>query len=134
MPDAVLAPPASAAMTQINARIAADLKARGDAALQDAGFSPTQAIRALWDFAAEHADDPSAIIRALFPEQVCEEERRASEEKDRRVAAITQGPSLVQDAYRGCGLAWPPEGPEPSYAELKELASAERHGAALGWS
>ncbi len=45
---------------QINARISRPLKERGDAALERAGYSPSQAIRKLWDFAANNAHNPRA--------------------------------------------------------------------------
>lgn len=121
------------AAAQINARIAPELKARGDAALLNAGFSPTQAIRALWDFAAEHFDDPGAISRALLPERASDEDRRAAEEKAQRAEAIAYGPSLVRDVYLKFDLAWP-RASELSYDDLKELAYAERYGDELGWS
>lgn len=121
------------AAAQINARIAPELKARGDAALLNAGFSPTQAIRALWDFAAEHFDDPDVIARALLPEQTSDEDARAAEEKAQRAEAIAYGPSLVRDAYLKFGLVWPLAS-ELSYDDLKELAYAERYGDELGWS
>ena len=46
---------------QINARINRTLKERGDAALEHAGYTPSQAIRNLWDFAARNAHNPRAI-------------------------------------------------------------------------
>ena len=52
-------------MVQMNTRIDADLKQRGDEALKRAGFTPSQAIRALWEYAADHALEPKAIRSAL---------------------------------------------------------------------
>lgn len=124
------------AAAQINARISPDLKAQGDTALLKAGFSPTSAIRALWDFAACHADDPEAIVRALLPERVKHEEDAASEERNRRAEAIGRGSMLVQDAYLAAGVSWPNGalGQELTCDELKELAYAERYGETMGWS
>ena len=53
----------SATMVQMNTRIDADLKQRGDEALKRAGFTPSQAIRALWEYAANHTLEPQAIRR-----------------------------------------------------------------------
>lgn len=124
------------ASTQINARISPDLKARGDAALLEAGFSPTSAIRALWDFAAQHVGDPGAIVQALRPERVKHEEDAAAEERGRRAEAIARGSTLVRDAYLAAGFSWPSSAPEQelAYDELKELAYAERYGEMMGWS
>lgn len=126
-------PTAPAATAQINARISPDLKARGDAALLDAGFSPTQAIRALWDFAAGHADNPHAIARVLLPEQASAEDEEALAQRTLRAKAIARGSSLVREGYMGAGLEWPPEACELGYDDLKELAYAERYGEEMGW-
>lgn len=56
-------------MAQMNTRIDRRLKERGDAALARAGFTPSQAVRALWEFAAEHEYEPEAIEQALSPNQ-----------------------------------------------------------------
>lgn len=130
IPHAAPAP----ASAQINVRISPDLKARGDSVLLEAGFSPTQAVRALWDFAAQHAEDPEAIARALLPECVKHKEDEALEERKRRAVAIARGPALVRDACLNAGISWHPGAPELDYDELKELAYAERYGEELGWS
>lgn len=44
----------------VNTRIRADLKQRGDAVLAEAGFSPSEAVRALWKFAVAHEREPKA--------------------------------------------------------------------------
>ena len=41
----------STEMAQMNTRISRSLKERGDAALEKAGMTPSQAVRKLWDFA-----------------------------------------------------------------------------------
>ena len=50
------------------------LKKRGDAALAKAGFTPSQAVREVWSFAAQHADDPEAIRRYFRPDAVREKD------------------------------------------------------------
>lgn len=54
-------------LTQMNTRIDRTLKERGDAALARAGFTPSQAVRALWKFAAEH--EPKEIEVLLRGEE-----------------------------------------------------------------
>ena len=54
-------------LTQMNTRIDRKLKERGDAALARAGFTPSQAVRALWKFAAEH--EPKEIEALLRGEE-----------------------------------------------------------------
>lgn len=55
----------AAATSQVNARIDSALKASGDAGLAAAGYTTTQAIRALWAFAARWAGVPEVISRVL---------------------------------------------------------------------
>lgn len=65
--------------TQMNLRIDAQTKERGDAALAQAGYSPTQAVRAIWTFAAAHVHDPQAVKNLLLqaePESDYERETR----------------------------------------------------------
>lgn len=58
-------------MAQMNTRIDRRLKERGDAALARAGFTPSQAVRALWEFAAEH--EPEEIEMLLHGNAAREE-------------------------------------------------------------
>ena len=52
---------ATASMTQINARIDPGLKAGGDAGLEAAGYTTTQAIRALWKPASRLRGKPERL-------------------------------------------------------------------------
>ena len=53
------------AMVQMNTRIGADEKAAGDKALREAGFTPSAAIRALWNKAACGGEDLQKIVDLL---------------------------------------------------------------------
>lgn len=63
-------------MVQMNTRIDQDLKRRGDAALAQAGFSPSEAVRALWEFAAAHEHEPKTVARVLSIEDLYERKER----------------------------------------------------------
>lgn len=56
------------AQSQVNARIDADLKATGDAALAAAGLTPTQAVRMLWSLAVRYQGEPEKLRAALDPD------------------------------------------------------------------
>lgn len=120
--------------SQINVRIDADLKRRGDASLAQSGLTPTGAVRALWELAASCADTPEAIEDALFPRRKRRERDEAAARRARRAEAIAAGSHAVEDAYRAAGLAWPPQSAALPDADLKELAYEERFGEAMGWS
>lgn len=94
----------SPASAQINARIDPDLKERGDRGLDRAGISPTQAVRALWELAARHSDDPEALLDALHPDRADQAARNARREQEKRAQAIEEGPGIVREAYRASGL------------------------------
>lgn len=49
------------AMGQMNVRIDEDLRVRGNLALQAAGYTPSQAVRELWEFAARNRFEPEAV-------------------------------------------------------------------------
>lgn len=51
------------ATVQMNTRISADLKARGDAVLAHAGVSASQAVRQLWEFMATYGELPALELR-----------------------------------------------------------------------
>ena len=135
--------PASAVMersanAQINARIPAELKSRGDAGLARAGLTPTQAVRALWDLAASNVDKPEAVERSLFPDQVASADARARSARERRANAIAQGPSIVREAYEANGFSWmgAVDGPaaDKTFDELLDQAYEECYGQMMGWS
>ncbi len=56
----------SSAMAQINVRIDRDLKQRGDMALAEAGISPSEAIRALWNKVAQRGSAVAEVKQLLF--------------------------------------------------------------------
>lgn len=114
---------------QVNARMDSDLKRAGDAALAKAGWTPTQAVRALWSFAAKHADDPEKIASAFTSDGVAEsvDVERAERIKQRRKLAA-RGPKLMEEAYRSVGMPWPPDSSPLSHEELKEAAFIDRFG------
>lgn len=52
---------AAMSTTQMNLRIDARVKERGDAALARVGYSPSQVVRTVWEFAAAHIHDSRAV-------------------------------------------------------------------------
>ncbi len=55
----------SAAMAQVNIRMNADLKARGDEVLTRADVSPSQLIRAVWAKVAQGRESLDQLVRVL---------------------------------------------------------------------
>lgn len=110
---------------QINARISRPLKERGDAALERAGYSPSQAIRKLWDFAANNAHNPRAI-QSMFGVEEESTQRDAEEERARRREAMRKDMNIVADAYERCGITPSDWTTNASYEEMRDYALLER--------
>lgn len=112
------------AAVQMNLRIDSRVKEQGDAALGEAGYSPTQAVRALWTFAATHAHEPQ-VVRDLLRQ--VEGERDL--EREERIAAKRAALARVDDLRKQLeGVVGPlyTQGVEPlSYKELRDEALAE---------
>ena len=123
--------PTATATAQVNARLDVSLKAAGDAGLAAAGITPSQAVRALWQLAAEAAG-PDELLAALYPKRVAAARDRAAEERRRKVELVGQGPSLAKDVFIELGLAWPPA-VTPSASDLKDYAYEEKFGELMGW-
>ena len=94
----------TATTTQINVRIDRALKSSGDAALFDAGITPSEAIRAVWELGVRLKDSPQALRAALCPrsaEAVGEEVRRRA-----AVAASARaGQEIVPPARCAAGIS-----------------------------
>lgn len=110
---------------QINARISRPLKERGDAALERAGYSPSQAIRKLWDFAANNAHNPRAI-QSMFGAEEESALRDAEEERARRREVVMKSANIVADAYERLGITPSDWTTNASYEEMREYALLER--------
>lgn len=114
------------ATVQMNLRIDADLKRRGDEALAKAGYTPSRAVRALWRLAVDADDRPAAIAAALEPRGATGEVAVAEERRGRH-AAIERGWHLCDAFLREHGID--PGGScddLPSDAELRAETFEER--------
>ena len=118
---------ATAEAVQFNTRIDRELKAQGDSSLARAGFTPTEAVRALYRIAVRFQSDPQSLARYLAMEQP-ENAARDDEEIARRRAAHQEIHELYEKALEQLGI--PADAPSPtaqlSYDELREMALLER--------
>lgn len=123
--------PTSAALatSQINARIDADLKKRGDAALAKASLTPTQAVRALWQLASNYASRPNELRELLLPDEAAQKAAKEAERRGRMVALAQEGANLWDEYFPYSDASLATDAPL-SYAELKEATYAERYGSA----
>lgn len=113
--------------TQMNTRIDAGLKQRGDRALAQAGYSPSQAVRKLWEFADNHRNDPQAI-RGLFSSSGSSISDQETERRKALYEQALKGPSILRAAYKKAGISLK-DSPLSnfSYAELRERALMDKY-------
>ncbi len=114
----------TATTTQINVRIDRSLKDAGDAALLDAGVTPSEAIRALWELAVRCKEAPGALRDLLFP-KTAEEEDEAARRRAEAVACARAGRSIVADARRAAGI------PTEAVLAVASIGDDELYGEAL---
>ena len=112
-------------LAQINARIDADLKVSGDAALAEAGLTPTKAIRAMWGRFASLADQPEKIKELVSGPQA-ESSSAARVERDRKLALAREGSQIVERSLASRGISVSEGFDEPPYDELRERALLDR--------
>ena len=101
---------------QVNARIDAELKDAGDAALAAAGLTPTQAVRMLWSLAARYRDEPERLREALDPDSAAPSADEMAERR-RKIEAVRKGASLMEKFFEEFAIA--PQ-PEPDRQSLSE--------------
>lgn len=88
---------------QMNTRLDSLLKKQGDAALAAAGYSPSQAVRSLWSFAARHAAQPERIANAIDSLDKGEENRQ-NDEREKKLIAAHAGWKLLDDTLEQLGM------------------------------
>ena len=91
------------ATVQMNTRLERRLKQEGDYALSLAGYSPSEAVRALWRLAASLHDDPSALRSALEGSGVAQGDR--AEAEDPRLVALRDIRELERSTKARLGIA-----------------------------
>ena len=112
------------AIAQVNARIDANLKTAGDAALAKAGLTPTKAIRALWQRFAELTDQPEKIRELVESSDMLAPAGRA--EQERKLSLAQEGSMIVSRSLAERGVVVPEGFEELSYEELREQVLLER--------
>ena len=111
------------ATAQINARIDRAVKLAGDRGLSEAGFTPTRAIRILWEFAGRNLHDRKAIREVL--EAMERPAAARGDEAGERARRAEQAPGIVDAALAEMGVRRP-GGPGLSDDELLEAAYLEK--------
>lgn len=88
---------ATSTMVQMNTRIDRTLKQEGDRALKAAGYTPSEAVRALWDLAAR-TDGRSEALQAML--EVAPKEEKLTPQLE----ALRHGREAIGSAMAELGL------------------------------
>lgn len=107
--------------TQMNIRIGRALKERGDRALSRAGYTPSQAVRALYEFAVRHETEPEAVAAVLADGRSDKTGQRAAAREARR-AALRDIDRLVDEQRALLGERFAPGSDDRPFNELREEA------------
>ena len=125
------------AAVQMNTRLDSDLKTRGDASFADAGYSPSEAVRLFWGFAARNRHNRRAMTDMI-------ERLKDPREADKGLSTpnedswVMRGPALIQQYLRDYGAssadapAWTPEEMDEVLADILEEDEARIRAEAIG--
>ena len=105
-----------ARQTQMNTRIDAALKEAGDAVLARLGYSPSAAVRGLWQFVVDHQDDATSVREVIEPGAA----GALSDEAARKASAITSLRSLYAHTAQELGISGNDGADIPSWDDLRE--------------
>ena len=103
---------------QMNIRMDSALKASGNAVIAELGYTPSQVVRALWEFATIQGTLPPALTHLLRDE----DDGAAGRDTPGRAS---EGAALVSSFSQQVGIEEPMSGPI-DYDELRELAASEQ--------
>ncbi len=100
------------ASIQMNVRIDKDKKAEGDRAFSSIDFTPTEVVRAMWDFAARNRNDRVALLKMMQALQDPHDVARAESEVATRDAEfeswLSRGPGIVRTYAHDAGISTEP--------------------------
>ena len=107
--------------TQMNIRIGKTLKERGDRVLFRAGYTPSQAVRALYEFAIQHEAEPETIAAMLTDGRDDGSDRQAAHQ-EARLEALRGIDRLVDEQRALLGISFALGSDDRSFDELREVA------------
>ena len=107
--------------TQMNIRIGKTLKERGDRVLSRAGYTPSQAVRALYEFAIQHEAEPEAVAAMLGDGQDDSSDWQAARQ-EARLEALRDIDRLVDEQRALLGVSFASGSDNRPFDELREVA------------
>ena len=90
--------------SQVNARIDSTLKESGDRALASIGYTPTRAVRVLWDFCSKTAHDKKRLKSTFDLLEGANSETEQDDEVQMRIELVKEGPRIFERALEEMGV------------------------------
>lgn len=119
--------PVTVDTTQMNVRIGSSLKREGDAVLAEAGYTPSQAVRAVWELAVRLRNQPGRLREILEDAASDTPHEDAQDVPDASPALIAyrKGQSEVLAMIERMHLSTEPHPNQPTDEELREMRARE---------
>lgn len=110
-------------MSQMNVRINEKLRLEGNLALEEIGWSPSRAVRAVWGYAARNRRNPRKLKEL---QRFLDDAPASGRSQSQPSEAVLRGPQLFEEFCQRLGLD--PSRPREAtpYEELREEALLER--------
>ena len=105
--------------TQMNVRLDSAVKRAGDAVFADHGYTPSQVVRAVWDYAVVYGSLPLELSRMLEAPAP-----RESGESSTCMSVGAAGAELIASFYRQVGVDQPTG--QFDYEALRDEAASEQ--------
>lgn len=121
MPAVAMSAAAKPLTTQFNVRMDAVLKKAGDEALRRAGLTPTEAVRALWEYVSQPSLNPAEIRTFLESGKSKGALEEGETERERRMEWVRRGPQILEAYFKEQGLSESPYSSELSVETRREL-------------
>lgn len=106
------------ASVQMNVRMDATVKARGDEVLRAAGYTPSEVVRVIWEQMAQTGEAPEFLLD--------KESEREEEERRRRIEAAKRMHGLAYREMKRLIPEFEPSDAPLDYGELRERAWEEK--------
>ena len=126
---------------QMNVRIDSAVKAEGDAAFAECGYSPSEAARLVWSFAARNRHRLKAVRTMIDnlrdPQEIAAEERAQQKKHDDIKNWIDRGQDVIEAFYEEMGIerpAYEPLTQEQQDAMLADYLEQDNERERLGLS
>ena len=101
---------------QLNTRMSADLRDRGNKAFASVGKTPSEVVRIVWEFAAENLGNTNKLSEFFSDIEFAEKEK----EKKKKLEAVKKGANFISDFCKEHDVEWKPD-PTTDNMTYKEL-------------